>query len=533
MAECLSGAETEYAFTALGLGSRQLPRDELLGQLMTLAAAKLPHLADMFAGGMYLQNAARFYIDVGHHPEYSTPECSSPWEVVRHIRAGEQILTDLADGLARRHCGVDVMVFKCNVDYTSRATWGCHESYLHYAQPEVFPEQILPHLASRLVYTGAGGFNPLSAGIEFTLSPRTWYLLSDMSGSSTGRRGVFHPKGESLAAKGCFRLHLLCGESLCSDLGMWLKNGTTSLVVAMIDAGLTPGAAVHLKSAVQAMRRFAADPTGRASVRSAAGRTLTALDIQRHYLETAEAHVHDPFMPPWADEVCQRWRAVLDRLEQGPDAVADALDWAIKLAVFQNHARRRHVPWASLECWNGVLRQLAHSLHRAARRQHLTPDLILNPGSPLADTVKALTPVLGSRGLEWSQVRNVLNLRSELFELDWRFGQLGPKGVFTSLDQAGVLAHHVPGVDNIAHAVTHPPVVGRARLRGECVRQFAASDDRYACDWQAIWDLKGHRRLDLTNPFQTERRWGPMENDPMSTERSRLLRELLRATRDA
>ena len=29
----------------------------------------------------------------------------------------------------------------------------------------------MPHLVSRVVYTGAGGFNNLSKGIEFTLSP--------------------------------------------------------------------------------------------------------------------------------------------------------------------------------------------------------------------------------------------------------------------------------------------------------------------------------------------------------------------------
>ena len=51
--------------------------------------------------------------------------------------------------------------------------------------------------------------------------------------------------------------------------------------------------------------------------------------IQRHYLTQAEAHMHDRFMPRWAEEVCRRWRAVLDGLRGGWEWAATSLDWAI------------------------------------------------------------------------------------------------------------------------------------------------------------------------------------------------------------
>ena len=38
-----------------------------------------------------LTNGARFYVDHAH-PEYSTPECSSPLQAVLHDRAGEVVL---------------------------------------------------------------------------------------------------------------------------------------------------------------------------------------------------------------------------------------------------------------------------------------------------------------------------------------------------------------------------------------------------------------------------------------------------------
>lgn len=40
-----------------------------------------------------LLNGARFYVDMGH-PEYSTPECSNPLDLVIHDKAGEMILNE-------------------------------------------------------------------------------------------------------------------------------------------------------------------------------------------------------------------------------------------------------------------------------------------------------------------------------------------------------------------------------------------------------------------------------------------------------
>ena len=54
-------------------------------------------------------------------------------------------------------------------------------------------------------------------------------------------------------------------------------------------------------------------------------------------------------MPEWADEACRRWREMLDRLDDGaPDSVSTLLDWAIKLVLFRDRARRRGFAWESL-----------------------------------------------------------------------------------------------------------------------------------------------------------------------------------------
>ena len=65
----------------------------------------------------------------------------------------------------------------------------------------------------------------------------------------------------------------------------------------------------------------------------------------------------------------------------------------------------------------------------------------------------------------------------------------------------------MPGVDNIEHAIANPPALGRARLRGECVRRFHAQPGDYFCDWTGVWDVRNRRYLDLSHPLAAEEKW--------------------------
>ena len=177
MAHRLFGLETEYAFNALNSRGARVDREEILGRLMDLAKGNLPHLPDAGSNGMFLANGGRFYLDHGYHPEMSTPECTTPWELVRYLLAGEKILAALGTKLESSDKSVaQALFFKCNVDYANpRSTWGCHESYLHRVDPADLPRQILPHLVSRLIFTGAGGFTSASQGSSLH-SRRGWTI---------------------------------------------------------------------------------------------------------------------------------------------------------------------------------------------------------------------------------------------------------------------------------------------------------------------------------------------------------------------
>jgi proteasome accessory factor A len=503
------GVETEYALAAVTPEGKGGDRGRLLGELMRLAGVQIPSLVGFRDGDLYLQNGSRFYVDCGNHPELSTPECTNPWDVVRYIQAGERLLAGLCRQIESGGHGLrEVALLKCNVDYSgAKSTWGSHESYLHLAEPAGLPRELIPHLVSRIIYAGAGGFNSLSPGLEFLISPRSPHLVAPVSDSSTSNRGIFHTKDESLCRGSYHRLHLLCGESLCSEIAAWLRVGTTALVVAMIEAGLRPGDGVDLPAPLEALHLFAGDPDFRAEVRCAGARRLTAAGIQRHYLEFAEAHLAGGFMPPWAPAVCQAWRELLARIEAAPRSRSRTCEWAIKLELSRERSRRRGIEPHTWPVWTEVVGGLVHALGETEYSgKPVRVEFVLGPDSPIRPAVERLTPILEMNALRWDLLRPFMDLRQELFEIDLRFGQIGERGIFGGLDRAGLLSHRVAGVDNIEHAMTEPPAEGRARLRGEVIRRFAGRSD-VRCSWQKVWDNAGGKALDLNDPFERVEKW--------------------------
>ncbi|MSU61527.1 MAG: hypothetical protein EXS31_03880 [Pedosphaera sp.] len=485
MSESLFGMETEYGFAVRDREAvRAGPNRDWATRFMNTARDCLAHLPATDGGGIFLPNGARFYIDSGH-PEMTTPECANPWDLVRYMHAGERVLSTVAAELKRHSpSAAEVLLFKTNVDHSgSGSTWGCHTSFMHRADPGKLPEQIIPHLVSRIVYSGAGGIELAGSRLAFTLSPRVAFLKQEFSNNSTSDRGIFHTKDETLAADGFHRLHIICGESVCSETALWLNMGATAVIAAMIEAGLQPGRAVQLMNPLSAMQRFAADPACQATTRTLGGRQLSAVQIQRHYLEVAEAHVHAQFMPPWAERVCIEWRTMLDRLENGaPASVATQLDWAIKLSLFLERAGRRGV---KEDQWQ-------HARLNANSATILDSDVLLEE--------------MQSLKLRRTDAWSIAQVHQELCEIDTRFGQLDG-GIFSELDHAGVLTHRFPGVDNIEHAVAQPPAIGRAKLRGQCVQRFAAERKRFTCSWRGVVDCERRVMLDLSHPFTSEERW--------------------------
>ena len=100
--------------------------------------------------------------------------------------------------------------------------------------------QLIPHLVTRVIYSGGGGFNADVPNIEFMLSPRVFFLEQIMSPGSQNNRAIFTTRQEPLSNSPYGRLHLLCGEGVRFQMTEYLRFGVTALILRLIDSGFSP-----------------------------------------------------------------------------------------------------------------------------------------------------------------------------------------------------------------------------------------------------------------------------------------------------
>ncbi|MGH9295995.1 MAG: proteasome accessory factor PafA2 family protein, partial [Acidimicrobiales bacterium] len=104
-----------------------------------------------------LTNGARYYVDHAH-PEFSTPECADPLELVRFDRAGELVLRRSMEAAGRTLApGEEIIVHKNNSDGKGNS-YGCHENYLVDRQVPFsrIVQRLTPHFVTRQIFCGAG-----------------------------------------------------------------------------------------------------------------------------------------------------------------------------------------------------------------------------------------------------------------------------------------------------------------------------------------------------------------------------------------
>ncbi|TAL20316.1 MAG: proteasome accessory factor PafA2 [Frankiales bacterium] len=308
---------------------------------------------DLGLANVILTNGARLYVDHAH-PEYSTPEVTSPRDAVLWDKAGERVML-LAAQRALQVPGTPVInLYKNNTD-NKGASYGTHENYLM-ARATPFAEivrHLTPFFVSRQVVTGAGrvGIGQDGRGSGFQLSQRADFFEVEVGLETTLKRPIINTRDEPHADPEKYRrLHVIIGDANLAEVSTYLKVGTTSLVLAMIEDGwLTAnGVDLAIDGPVSALRAVSHDPTLRTPVTLRDGRRLTALQLQMEYLEQARKHVEDRLGAD-ADEqtrdILLRWESVLDRLSRDPMSLARELDWVAKLAILEGYRDREGLDW--------------------------------------------------------------------------------------------------------------------------------------------------------------------------------------------
>lgn len=363
----LLGTETEYGITAPG--RPDLDAHDLSALVVEHCGVPATPVVEDSRHRM-LGNGARFYVDHGH-PEYCTPETTSPTDLLLHELAGDRIVADAA-AAASDTLGSPLRVYKNNTDGKGQS-YGYHENYLlHRATPWETIEDGLPTLlVTRVVLAGAGrvGLGPASTRPGFQLSQRADFFERVSGLDTTQRRGIVNTRDEPHALPRLWRrLHVIAGDATRSPFTTWLKVGVLGLCLGALEAGLLP--TTRLADPLAAFRTVSRDLTLRTPLALRDGTPETAIGLQERLRDAAATFVEQLGNPegggdggaptllhqvqqsgserqrfPEASALLAAWTAVLDSLRTDPTRAADRLDWAAKLALLEGYRTREGLGW--------------------------------------------------------------------------------------------------------------------------------------------------------------------------------------------
>jgi Pup amidohydrolase len=375
-----------------------------------------------------LTNGARLYVDHAH-PEFSSPEVTNPRDAVLWDKAGERVMAIAAEHAARIPGAGYIQLYKNNTD-NKGASYGSHENYLMRRQTP-FSEivrYLTPFFVTRQVVCGAGRVGIGQDGHKhgFQISQRADFFEVEVGLETTLKRPIINTRDEPHADPERYRrLHVIIGDANLSEVSAYLKVGTTSLILSMIEERWFSDNEVDLtiEAPVASLRAISHDPTLRHVVTMRDGRSLTALQVQSEYLEQARKFVEDRYGSDADDQtldVLARWERVLVQLADDPMELASTLDWVAKLSLMQGYRDREGLDWDS-------------------------------PKLQLVD-------------LQYSDVRP-------------------DKGLYNRLVARGRMERIVSEAE-VIRAITEPPTDTRAYFRGRCLSKFASSVA--AASWDSV-----------------------------------------------
>ena len=342
MKKRIYGLENEFGIAFTCNGRRTLPSEKVVRYLFEKLITTEGFL------NVFLENGARFYLDTGCHPEYATPECASPMDVMIYDKAGERILENLLNYAQNKvheeGFQGDLAIFKNNTDFVGNS-YGCHENYLADRTADFYymAEQLIPFLVTRQIFTGAGKVFRTRRGTVYHISQRAQHIRQKISGTTTNERSIINTRDEPHAIKEKYRrLHIIVGDSNMSEFSTYLKVGTTALILQMIEDDFLPPT-FSLRNPVRAIKDISRDLTCREAVPLNSGKKYSALELQKEYLDLAHRYYSTRTMSPEAADILQKWEYVLTKLEEDPMQLHHEIDWVIKLHLLQAYGERTNL----------------------------------------------------------------------------------------------------------------------------------------------------------------------------------------------
>jgi hypothetical protein len=296
--------------------------------------------------------------------------------------------------------------------------------------------QLLPFLASRCIVAGAGMVDDAGDYLVADKAPAINCVLG-LGGFLKDRpiftfghffkaicvESWFAPRDYFHLWQPRQRLQIGLGDSNMAEMAEFLRVGSTALVLDVIEAGELPPLPA-LQQPVEALHQLCSDPTLACAVPLVDGRQVTALQLQRLYLQACQQFLERrPEAPEEAHEVVAAWEEVLEALEQlqlsgeAPQSLIGAIDWVTK----------------------------KHLLEEAGR------------------------------DASWEARKKI----------DICYHELSPLGYFQMLQAAG-LAAAFASPQELERAMRTPPANTPATMRGHYIREFSSDTEELSVNWKRV-----------------------------------------------
>lgn len=392
------GEEIEYAKAlrvkdSEGKYAYQPVDDELLRQIFKqVVEPKYPLQVPYLQDGFFMANGGQIRHETsGHHVEINTPECLTLRDAVAHDKATELAALWFSSAAKAEFNNTEIVLHKKNSDFQSGFlvdissvlvpgnTRGCHENYCVESKlmagiqmahqkllnPNTSSVQAVPlwlwhfllFMETRQILSGSGGLKFLSypdhwSEIIYCISPRAFHTFLNFGRSTTTSqtRGIIDISrpNEPLADPSRFgRLHIICGDANMAEASIFLKLGTTSAALEMIennywDESLLPEDPDWNASLFKAISR---DLTCRnVPIRLRNGQIHSAVGIQKLFARQWHNYVKALGFPEEKARLDELWREAVYCLENDDSKINRLLDWKIKLQFCKKYCEKKSLP---------------------------------------------------------------------------------------------------------------------------------------------------------------------------------------------
>ena len=225
-----------------------------------------------------------------------------------------------------------------------------------------------------------------------------------------------------------------------SEFATYLKVGTAAIVMRMIEDNFL-GNGLALRDSVQAIQQISSDTTCTQQIELKSGKQLSAIEIQRQYLEFAKRYFDQAESDPTTDQVMAKWEDVLTRLAEDAMQLDREVDWVMKKKLIETEVESRKLEWDSAD------------VEMLDRQYH--------------------------------------NIQPEV-------------GLYHKLLRDGLVERIVTD-EEIESAMHHPPETTRAKFRGNIVKQANERKILAGVNWSYIKLYEPYQKLFLmTDPLQSE-----------------------------